>query len=341
MKKIMLIWIFIFSACNFDNIQAAETVCSNEESLQRVLLEASSGDVIRLQPGTYRVTEPIYIARDITLSGMTGNPKDVLLESSGEGCLILNADAAKICAMTIRVRTSEETRAKERSNASAVKIRRGKSMLLKCLVTTDRNWGIEIEGEQAEPHIESCEIYDCANDGFRFMDKAKGTIVNCEIRGNGYDGIFLTDGANPIFRDCKVCNNLGVGIHPKGDEAKGTFERCEIFGNDLSGICTCSGEMDIVIRDCRIYNNKAAGIASASGRIDNCHIYDNAKSGVSLYDNLVLQGCHIENNGEYGISVNSNGGVFQKNTLSGNTKGNWFLNGEIDNIKRIDNSPNE
>lgn len=343
MKKLTLICFTAFYIFGLNCTQAAEkmTVCSNVESLQRALADASPGDVIRLKPGAYRISEPIYIGRNITLSGATGNPKDVLLESSGEGCLVLTADAAKISGLTIRVKASKETREKEAVNASAVKIRSGKPMLTKCLITTDKDNGLVVTGERTEPNIESCEIYDCDHDGVSFREGAKGTMANCDIRGNGSYGVHVTENADPTLRDCKICNNRETGIHPREEGAKGTYERCEIFGNH-TGICACSGETGKVFRDCHVYNNLNIGICTAIGLFENCRIYDNAQSGVEASHGSVFRGCRIENNGKYGIEIGKNGGgTFQKNRLSGNTQGDWFVDTEAQKIERTGNSPNE
>ena len=70
------------------------------------------------------------------------------------------------------------------------------------------------------------------------------------------------------------------------------------------------------------------------GTFDECEIYGNRESGVSvdINSNSTVRNSLIRDNGRFGISIRcSSGGIFENNTLSGNASGNWHLDnpGEI------------
>jgi len=79
------------------------------------------------------------------------------------------------------------------------------------------------------------------------------------------------------------------------------------------------------------------------GTFNNCEAYGNESGGVSVMTNgdPTVTGCKFYDNKGTGIDIRSGGkGTYERNTLSGNGKGNWLLHNP-GTVHRIGNMPNE
>ncbi len=124
--------------------------------------------------------------------------------------------------------------------------------------------------------------------------------------------------ANPAIRNCHIHHGRGKGILFT-ENAQGLIEDCQIKSHNAIALEIEQGSTPI-IKGGQIFGNERIGIVASTnckGRIENCHIYDNA-GGVEVRPrgSLTIQECAIYKNAHYGIRVHPDGEV----TVDGKTR---------------------
>ena len=307
--------------------------------LHQAVARLADGGVLTIHPGVHRIAEPLIIDRDIQIVGSTGDPKDVTIESSGEGCLILTAENARIQGLTLQVKTGKkaataeerekmskdeaEAESKRRDGHSAVRILSGKSTMSKCSFTSDAGSGVLLTGEGTNPSLERCKIFGCGGAGIKMADQSKAGLIDCESYENAYAGIQVGGKSNPTVTTCKFYDGKQNGIYVY-ENGKGTFEKCEAHGNTFFGILV-QNDGDPKVTDCKAYDNKQAGImvsTSGKGTFDGCAAYRNeiANFAVDSEGNPIVRNGKFYDGKQGGILVRKSGkGTFENCEAHGNT----------------------
>jgi len=262
------------------------------ESVQRM----QSGDILTILPGIYRFSTPLQIDKEIQIRGSTGNPEDVTLESSGEGCLVITAENARIQDLTLK-----DTGGIDKSKHAAVDISYGQSTLHHCRITSAKGRGVSVSGDSAHPVLTSCCILNNARSGIFIQEDGKGSFSNCEVSNNKFSGITIETNGNPTLTGCRFYgskNGRGICVQ---DGGKGSFDNCEVHNNALAGI-EVTGNSDPIVTGCKFHSNKdGAGIFvkdSGRGTFEHCESYNNAYAGIEVSEkgDPTVIGCKFYDN---------------------------------------------
>jgi hypothetical protein len=208
---------------------------TNAEELVRAIQEVKEGGEITLQPGEYRLREPLLIQRALTISG-AGSEKtriifegnSIFTEGGGKCGGIKFAHEGMLSIRDLSVRYSGVE-----SGCAVIEADRGDLRLTRCFVS-----------------------------GGIGRDEQKNTI-GC--------GIWIHGTAQAVISGCIVADNeVGIGV---GGFAKARIELCEMFSNELAG-AVIMGNASCEVRHCEIKDNRfgvsAAGTARLVARNNTC-----------------------------------------------------------------------
>jgi len=286
--------------------------------LHETIARLADGETLMIPKGTYHIDKKLTIDRNIQLVGETGNPDDVVIESTDEACLFLSAENARVEGLTLKTLTATESKRR-----ATVYIIEGRSTLHKCNITSKVSCGVVAYGNSTDPTLTSCKVFDSEGEGMTVWQGAKGTYNNCEVFGNAGCGMRVHDNGNPKMTECKFYNNkqAGIAVYQRG---KGTFDHCDVYGNISAGI-HISGNGTPSMVACKFYDNDGDGIGvfqGGQGTFDGCEAYGNTFSGITIRENSnpKLTNCKFYDNKQAGIGVVKDGkGTFDNCEVFGNT----------------------
>jgi parallel beta-helix repeat protein len=268
----------------------SSVLVTNEKELLQAIAEIKDGGEITMQPGEYRLREPLVIRESLTIVG-AGHKETVLIF---EGDCILVAGEGK---------------------CGGIKFSGDGMLAIRDLSV--RYSGIEtgctvIEVDQGNLRLTRCFI--------------SGGVGRDEQNNTTGFGIWIHGTAQAVVSGCIVADNeVGIGV---GRQAKARVELCEIFSNDWLGVVV-GGNASCEVRHCEITDNQvgilAAGVARLIARNNTCE--GNKDSGIALFGSAQgeLVGNTCRNNG-FGIAAGEQSRlVARDNTCEGNKQGGIAL----------------
>jgi parallel beta-helix repeat protein len=268
----------------------SSVLVTNEKELLQAIAEIKDGGEITMQPGEYRLREPLVIRESLTIVG-AGHKETVLIF---EGDCILVAGEGK---------------------CGGIKFSGDGMLAIRDLSV--RYSGIEtgctvIEVDQGNLRLTRCFI--------------SGGVGRDEQNNTTGFGIWIHGTAQAVVSGCIVADNeVGIGV---GRQAKARIELCEIFYNDWLGVVV-GGNASCEVRHCEITDNQdgilAGGVARLIARNNTCE--GNKQSGIALLDSAQgeLVGNTCRNNG-CGIAAGEQSRlVARDNTCEGNKQGGIAL----------------
>lgn len=174
------------------------------------LKHVKKGGRLRFTPGTYRLTQPLEITRNMTVTSTTGNPKDVLLESKHDTAIILKAANARIQGLSLQNLGAEAKSIG--AEACTLYIPGGTSEVVNCEITGNSD-GIQVTGDQTNPGVSHCKIHDCGRAGVLVSNGAEGQFTDCEMYENTFCGLGVRNrGTHPVVEKCKIYQNERAGV---------------------------------------------------------------------------------------------------------------------------------
>lgn len=334
------------------------TLASVDDRIDSALVKLKENGILILETGTYLISEPLQIDKDIEIAGSTGKPQDVVIKSRGKGCVILNANKARIRGVTLQVKVDrqlpesvdfdsiEESERKKMQDDveshSAIHILKGKCELLQCRVTSDYGYGAIIDGPNTDCRLYECRFFDTPMSCLYFTDQAKGRIENCLFEKSGA-GAILSAGSAPSFSSCDFHgmtsgvlvseNSTGVFINCKfhdnffgfsiGSQADPLLHKCRFYKNGRGLYISDKGKGKIVDSD--IFDNDGKGIVmyqDAKPSFIDCRIRDNSRTGIdiNLGSEPSFVGCQIHDNSGNGIELCDANGVFHNCDIYANER---------------------
>ena len=272
-------------------------------TLETAYALAEGGSEIVISNGIHTLQAEIAVNKNVTIRGVTGDPKDVTIKASGSHRMFtLNSFGAKLAGLTI----VDGTITAANDNGGGVKIASEGGTVERCVVcgcktASSSGCGIGIHIAAGSPGlVDSCVISNCFNvanyESFRgglALTLEGGEARNCLITGNSSDANFdLTD-------------RYYGSAYVKG----GRLVNCTVTGNTCKkcpGVLAESG----TVRNCIIFGNtsKSAGAdakmatwAGSASCFDHCigsvKINDSCLAGENLFKNSA--------DGDYRIGASS------------------------------------
>ncbi|MER3492644.1 MAG: protein kinase [Mastigocladus sp. ERB_26_2] len=304
------------------------------QTISEAIKNAYPGTRILVRPGLYQ--EGLIIDKPLEIIGEEGQKANIIIESTGSDCILMQTDRAVVSGLTLRGQAGQN-----KKEYFAVDIPQGQLLLVDCDITSDSLSCVAIHGSTANPVIRQCKIHDGKQGGVVVWKNAQGTVEDCDIYDNALAGVNIKEGGNPVIRQCKIHNSKqgGVLVYNNG---QGTVEDCDIYGNALAGIEIRQGG-NPAIRQCKIHDGKQNGVFvynNAQGTVEDCDIFANAYSGVEIKDggNPLIRQCRINQNKYNAVYVHDKGaGTVENCDLTGNGSSAF----DIDSTSQVQRSGNK
>jgi hypothetical protein len=263
------------------------------ESLAAALEAAAEGDVLSVNPGTYR--ENLVVEKVITLRAAEG-PGSVRIAPSAGVALTVRAPA------TVQDLSIEG----QDTSAAALLIEGATPELTGLRVTTRSAVGIEVR-DGARPTVRRCTVDNPAGLGISVLESAGGLFEECEVVAAGQTGISVRGGASPRFERCRVRNTSGAGLALTGEGTVAEAVGCEVYEVKGTGVQVASRAAGH-LTDCQVHRTTGDGITldtDAVLTLSDCDIHDIPENAVDLRSRsvLTLTRTTVRRFGRNGLSV--------------------------------------
>ncbi|MBQ2620194.1 MAG: right-handed parallel beta-helix repeat-containing protein [Thermoguttaceae bacterium] len=301
------------------------TVPDDLPTIEEAYKNVKDGGIVTIQPGKYELSATLVVNRPVTFRGSTGRAEDIVIDCPSSHAfqitggspafqnLTASSGAETRSSFNVTDRTmldSTTLQMTQQKTYNGFYVTEGTPKLFRCILTSRLGAGMYINGEKADPQVDSCIIRNCKGGGVVVHDNGLGKFSNCEIHGNAQVGIHVDSSGDPTFIRCKIRDIKSTGIIVD-QNGLGTFKDCEIYGNLYSGI-QVSESGNPTFTGCIIHDNKQTGVyvlISGLGKFSNCEIYGNEMPGieVSQSGNPTFSGCKIHDGKSVGVVVCDNG----------------------------------
>jgi F-box protein 11 len=137
-----------------------------------------------------------------------------------------------------------------------------------CDIWTDHGFALAVSGELSNPLIRGCKIHGTIL-GALFESNCRGILEDSEICNAEDYLVRLTHEADPIIKNCRIHNGMGIEVCVN---ANGLFENCEIFEMELEALNL--GDGSTTIRKCKIHDAKR-GIVDfyQTSTVEDCEVF--------------------------------------------------------------------
>lgn len=310
---------------------------TNASEFVQAVSEIKEGGEITLQPGEYRLREPLHIRKSLTISGagyektlIVFEGKSIFAEDEGKcgGIKFSGEGMLSIRDVSIRYSGADE-------GCDVITAVKGDLRLTRCFISggigrDDKKnligTGVWIH-KTSQAVLSGCIIAD--NEvGIGVSERAKARIELSKILSNAEYGILIGGNASSEVRHCEISNN-GTGILASGESRLvARNNTCE--GNTYSGIALFgSAQGEVVGNICR--NNGLHGIYAGEqsrlvARNNTCE--GNKDTGVALFGSALgeVEGNRCVNNSAFGIYIHERSvkATLRNNTVYGNRGGDIY-----------------
>jgi hypothetical protein len=263
------------------------------ESLATALEAAREGDVLSVNPGTYR--ENLVLDRAVVLRGAEG-PGSVRIAPTAGVALTLRA-AATVTDLWIEGQDI---------SSPALLIEGSAPELSDIRVSTRSAVGIEVR-DCARPTVRRCSVDNPAGLGISVLDSSGGWFEDCDVVSAGQIGVSVRGGASPRLERCTIRNTTGAGLSLTGEGTVAEAIRCEVYevkGTGVQLASRASGHLT----DCQVHRTTADGVTLDTDAVltmSDCDIHDVPENGIDLRSRsvLTLTRSKVHRFGRNGLSV--------------------------------------
>ncbi|MBB5159981.1 right-handed parallel beta-helix repeat-containing protein [Saccharopolyspora phatthalungensis] len=279
------------------NSRSMLTVSATEADCYRTIGDAvaaaSAGDVISIQPGTYR--ESVVLHRDVTLSA-AGPPGAVRIESGGDPTIRMTTESAALSGIVV---------VHEGSETSAIDVPIGRLRLDECTVEAQSAAALFVRG-QAELLAHACTFINPAGAGIIVVDRGGGNFDQCTLREMKNSAVVVRTGADPQFVGCTITDVSGSAVLA-AQRSRGTVRNCRIARAGNPALVIESGST-LHVSGTTISEGNGAGVlvaATAAPVLEDCQIDDSAAQGIVLMQQAAaeMRRIRVRRPAGYGIHV--------------------------------------
>ena len=242
---------------------AAEIIVHNGESIQSAVNNATHGDTIIVEPGTYyeNVTLSTY---DLVIMSQSGNPEDTIIQGNG---FYLTGDAQEITIKGFTIKGTDTSYGINLGQFSNCIIEKNKILNYGTGIDTNLYSTFTIDNNE----ISNCESGVSVGECYYGATVKNNRISNCEI------GVVVGDSGNSQIENNTITeNDQGIALMYEG--------RADIAGNTISFNKKC-GLYDKADASSKIYNNYFNNTANV--------IFDNYYGSPNIWNTTRTTGKNI------------------------------------------------
>lgn len=269
---------------------------------------ARAGDVISIQPGTYR--ESVVLHRDVTLSA-AGPAGAVRIESSAEPAIQMTAESAALSGIVV-VHSGPET--------SAIDVPSGRLRLDECTVEAESAAAVFVRG-QAEVLAHACTFVNPGGAGLIAVERGGGSFDKCTWREMKNSAVVFRTAATPLLLDCTI-TDVNASAVLAAERSRGTVRDCRIVRAGNPAVVIESGST-LQVTGTSIVETGGVGVLVASGAtplLEDCSIDDATAQGIVLMQQAApeMRRVKVRRPVGYGIHVlEGSAGAFIECEVSG------------------------
>ena len=261
-------------------------------SIRVALRQAGPGTQILVMPGIYR--ESLVVDKDVTIIGQ-GAPGEVVIESFGEPCFILEAPQSRLTNLMLTG-----------GQGPVLAITHGRPRVEGCLLEATAGIAITITGAGAEPLFRDCTLQGEGTAGILVGARTGAIFEDCLLEGLFQEGLRAETGARPSLMRCRILNEGGLGLRLLPG-SRAMLEDCHIAGQDAGGL-QVEAEARLEMRHCRITDTLSVGVLAlerSQVTLEDCELLGHACSALHAVAGAVVQmhGCKVRANRGFGTSV--------------------------------------
>ncbi len=217
------------------------TVATPMDSLQAIVDDARSGDVICLGEGEW--TSSVVVETSVTLRGVSRSQSIVTGAQPGEPTFWIRSPEPDVQTPTVTLerltirghpdrgcadwyadRCADGVRATDRAGVRISDAR----------ISGSGFHGLRVQN-RAWAEIDNTVIAENRVNGMQLTERGKATLLRSTVEENGRDGVGATDGATLDLADIELASNGGTGLEV-GQFASGTLLNSTVSGNGAGGI---------------------------------------------------------------------------------------------------------
>lgn len=323
-------------------------------------LKSRGGGTVQLFPGEYKITAPVRLSSNITLTGQ--GERTILKKSDGfKTSFVVDADwgmlKAKVSDATgfhkgtgIELYDDEHDQGWEVTTAVITDIidhtiyfdngtvndylaSLNGTVSNACSVIEGTNVeNISIRNLTVEGNKSSNDYINGCRGGGIYLFKAKNCLVeNVKVNDFNGDSFSWQITENVSVKNCEASNGGGLGFHPGTGSDHSVVENCKSHNNKEDGIFLCWRVQNGVFRNNQVYSNGRYGVSIGHKDTDNIfennHVYENGLHGVYFRDE------NEQNAGHRNTFVKN---TVENNGISQESYG-FYIDGETHDINLKDN----
>jgi len=348
----LLLTLLILVGCNMvtpnteqefpeDTSSLTDLLCWTSEEFLEALKTYQPSQTIQLYPGTYQLSEAIFLKESVTIVGeKTDNedekviiewhiakdePNTPLFQVEAKGVVFANLIINNIVDKTLGA--SSRNNEKKIDDRITLNIISGSAKLVNCSIDTGGTSGI-VALKDTLLIMEHCVLGNCLL-AIKIESFASALLNDCDISQVGM-GILLLSGANSKIIDCRISDgNDGILFYPnefyQGEKNAASYQdyREEKEEEFVEGT-------NAILENCEIFNINGNGLSIVGNTtpiVKNCKIHHCASTGITVFDgpsilgrNAVFENCMIEENEGINVRIMNASPIFRDCTIV-NAKG--------------------
>jgi parallel beta-helix repeat protein len=308
-----------------------------------LISQLQAGQPVTLEPGIYRLTQPLVLENGGTLVG-AGLDQTLLIGTSPADTVVLRGGRLSLSDLTVAHGTDEAARVVylEAGTLSAERVRLtgarrdtavneygsglwvagSASATLTDSVLDDNAYGLYVS-DSAVAEVTGSVLSLNREGGALFRDSSSGSLTGNTIERNGAHGVHVLDMASPTIADNQIRQNAQRGVSIYG-QAQPTVSGNTIERNGFQGI----GVQDQAAPELSgntVQSNAQSGVTyfgTAAGTAHDNTIARNRRAGIAITKSAspTLSDNTVSQNGENGLAYSeTGGGTAQNNIIERNT----------------------
>lgn len=260
-----------------DILVVSKTSHGDFRTIGAALQAARDGHTILVKPGRYQ--ENIVIEKDVTILGDEPTGEVEIVSSRAT---VVEMRALRVVLRNLIIRATSN---KTGEGHFAVAATTGLLEMEDCDISSLTLSGVVAYGELTDLVMRRCQIHGCHQAGIYAYAGAHAQLSQCRILDNLEVGLQIEERAQVKVRECHIQQGPADGVVIENG-GHGEFDGCEISHHARAGIRIRGGATP-VFRRCRIHDCRQNGIVihhGGLGAIEDCDIFANAWKGLRVHE---------------------------------------------------------
>ncbi|PAE94103.1 right-handed parallel beta-helix repeat-containing protein [Shouchella clausii] len=269
-------------------IHVTRKLLSKYKTIEEALLDASDGDTIKIDPGTYQ--ESVTIAKSVHLVGL-GEPETVIIQAPMD---IINK--ASVSIKNISFAECEK----------GLTVKNGYAQLTHCQFTRLKKWGIHV---LEDGHLDLTDA-TIRHSGIGLFVVGRARAEYCALYSQRGSQVCVSGNGRFVMKHSHIYQGKSAAIY-FDQNSRSFVENCQIYGHHSENMqLKSTGNSEAALKDCLIYESSSGGalvLGESKLTLNSCTLTNNVpRQVVVLGGETIIQNSLFET-GQIGVDINDNG----------------------------------